>query len=400
MFIKEVVPKVIKNSRGERTVQVTIKTYKGKFVASAPSGKSTGKHEVPAYAEKGIGQSLKSLVILSRRLQHKNFMVKKFEQLKEFENEILKVEKEFGYLGGNVRYALHTAFLKAAAKENGKELWEFVKQDDKKMVLPMPVGNCIGGGLHSSGKRPDFQEFLLIPHEKSFSKAITKNIHAYEFAKDLIKKTDKKWKVAKNDESAWQVQLTNEDVLEILFQVAKEYDLRIGLDIAASGFYTDKKEYNYENKKLIRERSEQIDYIQRLIEKYNLFYVEDPMDEEDFLGFKNLNENSAKGNYLIVGDDLTTTNLQRVKRAINAGAINAMIIKPNQIGSLLEVAEVVKLCKKEGIKMIFSHRSGETMDDALADYAVGFGADFVKMGIMGKERLIKHRRLMEIERKL
>ncbi len=152
--------------------------------------------------------------------------------------------------------------------------------------------------------------------------------------------------------------------------------------------------------KIIRERHEQIDYIQRLIEKYQLFYVEDPMQEEDFIGFGDLNKDSAKGNYLIVGDDLTTTNLQRVKRAIVNHSINAMIIKPNQIGNLLEVAEVVKLCKKEKIRMIFSHRSGETMDTALADYAVGFDADFVKMGIMGKERLVKHRRLMEIERSL
>ena len=400
MFIKEVRPAVIKNSRSERAIQITIKTYKGKFVASAPSGKSTGIHEVAAYAEKGIGQSLKSLMIIGKRIQHKNFMIRKFEQLKELEREILKVEKDFGVIGGNARYALQTAFLKAAAKENGKELWEFVKEDKTKVKMPMPVGNCIGGGLHSSGKKPDFQEFLLIPNEKTFSRAITKNIRAYESAKKEIKKIDKKWKVARNDESAWQVRLSNEDALEVLFQVAKDKGLRIGLDIAASSFYSDKKEYNYENKKIIRERHEQIDYIQRLIEKYNIFYLEDPMQEEDFLGFKTLNENSAKGNYLVVGDDLTTTNLQRVKRAITTKAINAMIIKPNQIGNLLEVAEVVKLCKKEGIKMIFSHRSGETMDEALADYAVGFGADFVKIGIMGKERLIKHRRLMEIERKL
>lgn len=400
MFIKEVRPSVIKNSRGERSIQITIKTYKGKFVASAPSGKSTGVHEVSAYAEKGIGQSLKSLMIIGRKIQHKNFMIKKFEQLKELEHEILKVEKDYGYIGGNARYALQTAFLKAAAKENGKELWEFVKIDRAKVVVPMPVGNCLGGGLHSSGKRPDFQEFLLIPNEKTFSRAITKNIHAYEVAKKEIKKVAKKWKVARNDESAWQVQLANEEALEVLFQVAKNFDLRIGLDIAASSFFINKKEYNYENKKIIRERHEQIDYIQRLIEKYNLFYVEDPLQEEDFIGFGDLNKGSAKGNYLVVGDDLTTTNLQRLKRAITNNSINAMIIKPNQIGNLLEVAEVVKLCKKEGIKMIFSHRSGETMDDALADYAVGFGADFVKTGIMGKERLIKHRRLMQIEKKL
>lgn len=399
MFIKEVRPKVIKDSRGERTVQVTIKTYKGKFVSSAPAGKSTGKNEVAAYSSRGIGQSLKLLVLLSRKLEGKNFMIRHFSQLKEFDDEITKFENNNGKIGGNVRYVLQTAFLKAAAKENGMELWQFVKQDSNPVKMPMPVGNCIGGGLHSSGKRPDFQEFLLIPDEKNFSRAITKNIHAYRFAKKLIKKADKNWKATKNDESAWQVQLSNEDALEVLFNVAKEFDLRIGLDIASSGFCSANGYYHYENKKLLRDRKEQIEYIKRLIDKYHLFYVEDPMQEEDFSGFKEI-ISDLKTKTLIVGDDLTTTNLQRAKRAISSGAINAMIIKPNQIGSILEVVEVVNLCKQKGIKTIFSHRSGETMDDAMADYAVGLGADFVKMGIMGKQRLIKHRRLIHIERSL
>jgi enolase len=398
MFIKEVRPKLIKDSRGERTIQVTIKTYRGKFTSSAPSGKSTGTHEVSAWAKRGVGQSAKNLVLFCQKVEGKNFMIKNFEQLKEFENEINKFENTHGILGGNVRYVLESAFLKAAAKENGKELWEFVRSDNKPVKMPMPVGNCIGGGLHSSGKRPDFQEFLLIPDEKTFSKAITKNIHAYHRAERLIKKSEKSWKVKKNDESAWMVQLSNEDALEILHEVAKEFGLRIGLDMASSSFCSANGYYHYENKKLTRDRSEQIEYVKRLIEKYGLFYVEDPLQEEDFSGFKEITSDTKKT--LIVGDDLTTTNLQRAKRAVNAGAINAMIIKPNQIGSLIEVAGVVELCKKAGIKTIFSHRSGETMDDGISDFAVGFGADFVKMGIMGKERLVKHKRLIEIEKEL
>ncbi len=400
MFIKEVNPKVIKNSRGERTIKVELKTYKGKFISSAPSGKSTGIHEVPAYSRRGLIHSMKLARILAERLQGKNFMIKDFEGLKEFENEIVKVENKFGKIGGNVRYVFHTVFLKAAAKENGKELWQFIKEDSKKVKMPMPVGNCIGGGLHSKGKRPDFQEFLLIPDEKKFSRAITKNIRAYELAKKELKKAHKEWKAKKNDESAWQVPFSNEEVLEILSKVAREKNLRIGLDIAASSFYDKKKYYDYQNKKLIRDTEEQIDYVQRIIKKFEIFYIEDPLDEEDFSGFKKLNEDSKKGNYLIVGDDLTTTNLIRVRRAVRMNAMNAMIIKPNQIGSLLEVKQVVDFCKKNKIKMIFSHRSGETLDVALSDYAVGFGADFVKMGIMGRERLVKHHRLIEIEKSL
>jgi enolase len=403
MFIKEVDGKLIKDSRGERTIQVTIKTYKGTFTASAPSGKSRGKNEVPQYNQRGIEWSLKMLGVFSRNLVGKNFMIKKFSDLKNLYVLIKKFEARFGRLGGNTTYALECAFLKAAAKENDKQLWQFINDEvnnGKKPKMPMPVGNCIGGGLHTlaKGGRPDFQEFLLIPQEETFSKALTKNVHAYYSAKKLIKRKEGKWIMRVNDEGAWKTELSNTDALDILAEVAKKFNLRIGLDVAASTFY-EKGYYNYKHKELMRDRLEQMDYIQRLIEKYNLFYVEDPLQEEDISGFLQLS-NNVKKNVLIVGDDLTTTNYLRARTIIREKAINSMIIKPNQIGSLIEVAKVVQLCKENNIKMIFSHRSGETMDDALADFCVGFGGDFIKTGIHGRERLIKLRRVMEIEKSL
>ena len=135
------------------------------------------------------------------------------------------------------------------------------------------------------------------------------------------------------------------------------------------------------------------------MKKFGIFYVEDGMHENDFGGFKEVLNNVSKKT-LIVGDDLTTTNLKRVRRAVGGKTINAMIIKPNQIGSILEVKKVVELCKRNDVKMIFSHRSGETMDDILADYCVGFGGQFIKCGIFGRERLIKLKRIMDIERTL
>jgi len=236
---------------------------------------------------------------------------------------------------------------------------------------------------------------LLIPREKTFSRAVTMNLRAYEYARGLLKAR------SKNDENAWMTDKTNEEVLEILKTVAKKYNLRIGLDIAASTFY-DKGYYNYKNKNLIRDKVDQADYIERLIRKFGIFYVEDGMQEEDFSGFKEIlnavKENRMKS--LIVGDDLTTTNLKLVRRAVNSGVINAMIVKPNQIGSIIEVKNVVRFCKKNCIAMIFSHRSGETMDDTLADYCVGFGGQFIKTGIFGRERLIKLKRVIDIEKKL
>jgi len=398
MFVKEISPSLIKNSRGEKTISIELVTYEGKFFSSAPGGKSKGKSEVASYNGEGIVRSLSLLKGLCGMLRHKNFIIKKVEDLEKLCKFVKAFEKKYGELGGNLTYALESVFLKGAATDNNKELWEFINDDvnnGKRPKIPMPVGNCIGGGLHSKkikGKRPDFQEFLLIPKEKTFSRAVTVNIKAYGKAQRLLKSN------SKNDENAWQTPKTNEEVLEILADVAKHFKLRIGLDIASSSFF-DKGYYLYKNKELIRDRVDQIDYIERLIKKFKLFYVEDPIDEEDFSGFKQILNSSKKG-VMIVGDDLTTTSMNLTRRAVEGGAINAIIIKPNQIGSILEVKKVVEYCKRHKIKMIFSHRSGETMDDVLADYCIGFGGDFIKAGIFGKERLIKLKRIIDIENKL
>jgi len=406
MFIREVVPRVIRNSRGEKTIEIEINSYEGRFKCSAPSGKSRGKSEVEPYNSKGVGRSLKMLKVFCRSLKHKNFKIRKVDDLKVVVELMRKFEARYGRLGGNVNYVVEGVFLKAAAADCKKELWEFINDDVNdglKPKMPMPVGNCIGGGLHSklvNMKRPDFQEFLLIPKEKSFARAVTVNLRAYEFARKLLKSGKR------NDEGAWMTGKTNEEVLEILKGLGKKFGVRIGVDVAASSFY-DGGYYMYKNKDLIRDKVDQADYIERLVKKFGIFYVEDGINQEDFSGFKSLlgsvtgDEKRVIGKkVLIVGDDLTTTNLRLVRRAIEGKVINAMIVKPNQIGSILEVKKVVEFCKRNKIVMIFSHRSGETMDDILADYCVGFGGQFIKCGIWGRERLIKLKRVMEIERSL
>ena len=326
-------------------------------------------------------------------------MIKKIDDLKLLTEAIFRFERKHGKLGRSITYALETVFLKGAAKDLNKELWQFISEDtnnSKKPKIPMPVGNCMGGGLHSKlikGKKPDFQEFLLIPKEKTFSRAVTKNLRAYWYAKKLVRASKR------NDEGAHMTSKTNEEVLEILKAIAKKYKLRIGLDIAASSFY-EKGYYKYKNKELLRDRSDQSDYAENLIKKYNLFYIEDPMQQEDFSGFKEILNTIQKNKTLIVGDDLTTSNIKFLRRAIHSNSINAIIIKPNQVNSILDIAKTVKLCKEKNIKIIFSHRSGETMDNALADYAVGFGADYIKTGIYGRERLIKLKRVIDIEKSL
>ncbi len=407
MFIERAWCRIILDSRKQKTVEVFIKSHRGTFSASAPAGKSKGKNEVADYNERGIIWSIKLANKFLAAFSGRNIVIKEVDDLKEIEKKIKEFEKSYGIIGGNVVYAIETAIMKSAAKENRKELWRFVfdSMNFKEIKMPMPVGNCIGGGLHSkgiNGKKPDFQEFELIPQEEMFSKAVTKNIHAYLYAKKLLKKLHKKWTIKTNDENAIETSTTNEETLKLLSTVAEKYGLRIGLDVAASSFVNDKNYYNYKNKELIRDRLEQIDYMRIIAQRYNLLYLEDPLGEEDFSGFQEL-LSKIKGRKLdtmVVGDDLTTTNLKRVDRAARGKAINAMIVKPNQIGSFVEVKRVIEFCKKNNIKTIFSHRSGETMDDALGDFAVGFQADFVKTGLYGPERLIKLRRIMQIEKEI
>ena len=382
MQIKEVDGREILDSRGEQTVEVIILTNIGKFSASSPNGKSTGKYEAKSYKNDLAGD------------------IKKLKEFGEyFENEFLeifddlkRVEDIFqGHIGANTLFALESACLKAMAKEKGKEIWEIINpKANPKIRL---VGNCIGGGKHSeelNGKKPDFQEFLLIAKEGSVKKNFEKHLEIKDMLKAQLKKQDDKFKETKNDEDAWMTSLNERQVIEIL----SKFKIDLGVDIAASSFYKRKK-YDYENPRLKRTIEEHFNYIKNLVQNTGLFYVEDPFEEEDFENFAKLKK-IAK-NALIIGDDLTVTNSKRLKKAIEMQAINGIIVKPNQCGSLTEVKKVCEIAKENSIKIIFSHRSGETKEEILADIAYGFEADFLKCGITGIEREKKIKRLIEIE---
>jgi enolase len=233
----------------------------------------------------------------------------------------------------------------------------------------------------------------LIPKTKTVKEAWELNKKIKKEAEFFLKKADSEFKGKKNDEDAWQTSLNEKEVLEIL----KNSGVNLGLDIASTTFHKRKK-YSYHNPALDRSSEEQLFYISSLIKNFPLFYIEDPFYEEDFESFAQLTKKFPEA--LIVGDDLTTTNIKRFEKAIEMKSINALIVKPNQNGSLIELKEICEIAKKNGIKIIFSHRSGETAESILADLAFGFQADFLKCGITGKEREAKIKRLIEIEKKL
>lgn len=383
VVIKKVTATSLLDSRKEKTILVTIKTNVGTFSASSPNGKSTGKYEAKPY-KKNLEGDLETLKDFSDYFSEE--ILEKFEDLRRVEDICDR------NIGANTLFALESAILKAMSKEQEKEIWEIINPRARKM--PRLVGNIIGGGKHSNiNRKPDFQEFELIPKMSSVKENYETNKKAKKDLEIFLKQKDKKFSKKKNDENAWVVSLTDKEVLDVL----KEVGISMGLDIAASSFYKRKK-YSYDNPMFKRTPEEQLFFIVNLIKNYNLFYIEDPFQEEDFVNFAKLLKEFP--NSLIVGDDLTTTNLKRVKKAIEMKSINGLIVKPNQIGSLLEVQEVVEIAKKHKIKIIFSHRSGETEETILADLAFGFGADFFKCGTEGDIRVKKIKRLMEIEKGL
>ena len=377
MIIKKLEAKVIKDSRGEPTIEVNVNGCK----ASSPSGKSKGKYETPSWHN-----SVQWNVDEINNFKF-NSEINEFKDLEKIESYIkakynFKGAKEFG---ANALFALESAVLKALAISKNKELWQIVNPLAKR--FPTPLGNVIGGGLHSEqfDKHPTFQEFLLAPKGNSFRdkvlnmKLVYSQIHKNFNLKNI------------NDEGALVCPLNEEEIFKILSNFRDKTSF--GVDVASSSFYTKDELYKYQNKEL--NKTAQINFINGLIEKYSPIYVEDPLDEEDFEGFTKINHTT-----MVCGDDLTVTNIERLSSAIKNKSVNATIIKPNQNGSLLEVAEIFRICKENNISTILSHRSGETLDDALGDYAFAFQADYIKCGIATKYREAKLNRLIEIEKNL
>ncbi|MBS3135276.1 phosphopyruvate hydratase [Candidatus Woesearchaeota archaeon] len=359
----------IKNSRGEDTIQVN---YKGS-IGSAPGGKSKGVYEVKDFNH-DIDKEINLLSELSETLE--SLSIDTFEDFR-------KIQEYTSKLGGSARTALEFAMF------NYKGGYKFL--DGRK--LPRPLGNVIGGGMHRENSTLDFQEFLVISYKvKTFKDAVDTNIKFHKFINEKLKGLDKNFSNQVTDEGAWSPNLNNEDVLKLLSKYTNKFNLRLGVDVAASSFFKDNL-YKYKDKELTKD--EQIDYINSLIKKYDLYYVEDPLHQDDFLGFAYINKKA-----LVVGDDLIATDIERLKRAVHLHAVNGFIVKPNQIGSLYKLKEIVNYGKENNIVPVISHRSGETMDVTISHLSVGLEIPIIKTGVSGKEREIKLNELVRIEEEI
>ncbi len=403
-IIEDVQVRKILDSRGNPTVEVDVITWNSSGRAAAPSGASTGSREVVSFPEGGVDTVVSEMedFIASELI---GMDAEDMETIDEVLKEIDGTDN-LSAIGGNTTVAISMAVAKAAASSYNMPLYKYIG-GNLVNELPFPLGNMMNGGAHAGINAPDIQEFLVVPvGATNVSDAIFANASVHKKLKGLIQIKDSNFTGGKGDEGGWVPNITNADALEIQAQACEEVgdelgiEIRPSLDMAASELWdADKQKYVYAQDNIERDTGDQIDFVKDIIETYNMFYVEDPFDESDFDGFAQL---TAKvGNKcLVCGDDLFVTNKDILAKGIEMNAANAIIIKPNQIGSLSETYATVKLAKENGIVPVVSHRSGETTDETIAHLAVGFASPMIKTGAIGGERIAKLNELIRIEEEL
>jgi len=399
-IIEDVIARKVFNGRGEETIEVDIVTASGFGRASAPAGKSRGESEVAYYPQGGVDQAIRKV----EELVAPEIVGLNADFQEEIDRALHGIDGSRGFktIGGNSAFAVSLANAEAAANSCDSLLFQHLGgtiADE----LPYPLGNSMSGGQHTHGKSPDIQEFLVLPKgAESFLEAATANARVHKRLGDILRKKDKLFIDGKSDEGAWVASVGNSQALELLATVCEEvsgeenFECTLGIDIAASSLWDGKqKKYIYQREKTKLDSAEQLDFVLGLIEKYHLAYVEDPFDEEDFKAFQELTKKVK--NCLICGDDLFTSNVERLSRGIKAQAANAIIIKANQVGTLSDALETVEMAKKNKYVPVMAHRSGDSCDWHIAHLAVAFKCPIIKTGIVEGTRIAKINELIRIE---
>jgi enolase len=393
--IKNIEAREIKDSRGNPTVEVELETEKGVFVASCPSGASTGKNEAKTVETQKAVENVNK--IIAAKLKGKNP-----ENQKEIDELMDK------NLGANAVLPVSMAVCRAGAAANKLSLYQYIfnlshsyasegGSEKEAIKIPLAMFNILNGGRHAKNGL-DIQEFMIIPQKKTFAENLILCSKIFENLRELIIKDFSKEHLELGDEGGFAPPIkTAEQALYLLKSVSAGLGVSFGIDCAASEFFKNGK-YNLGGRELTR--AELLGFYEELIKEFEIVSIEDPFSEEDWNGFEDIVR--QLGNKItVVGDDLTTTNIKRIKEAHSKNACNGVILKLNQIGTVSETIEAAELAKSYGWKTIVSHRSGETMDDFIADLAVGLRADFLKAGSPAKpERMVKYNRLLEIENEI
>ena len=416
MLIRDIFAREILDSRGNPTIEAEV--LAGENIvgrAAVPSGASTGKYEAvelrdqeERYGGKGVERAVENVnSCLAKAVIGMNV----FDQ-KEIDRALCKADgtENKSNLGANAILGVSMAAARAAAKGLNIPLYRYLGGVQAKK-MPVPMMNILNGGVHADNPL-DIQEFMIVPvRETSFRERLRICAEIYHMLRAVLK--GKGLQTGVGDEGGFAPELADtKEALRTIRDAAERAgyrmgrDIMIALDVAASELYIEEKGgyiFAGEGKKgepVVRTTEEMISYYEELVEEFPIFSIEDPLDEEDWDGWKKLTKKI--GNRVqLVGDDLFVTNAQRLRKGIELGAANAILIKVNQIGSLSETFETIKTAQEAGYNVIVSHRSGETEDTIIADIAVAFNTGQIKTGAPCRsERVAKYNRLLRIEEQI
>jgi len=387
------------DSRARLTVEATIALSSGAHGrAGAPSGASTGAHEVVAFPKGGVPEALATFqtkvapALRGIETDHQ----------RDVDNALHEIDRtdDFGTIGGNTATAVSVATAIARAEETGRPLWQVLARPGVDgRSFPAIVGNCMNGGRHAIGG-PDIQEFIAFATCPRAEDSIRAAVRVHGLIGEELHRRYPKTALGRGDEGGWVAAVSNLEALEILTEAcAKARDelhleVHPGLDLAASEFFEDGK-YRYREQTLDTEG--QVGFVTKLVDRFDLRYVEDPFDEKAFDAFAELTK-AVGHRTLIVGDDLYVTNEARLRQGLAQRSTNAILIKVNQIGTLTDTFRAVDLARSEGVSTVTSHRSGEVPEGWLAHVALGTGARGLKCGILGGERMAKLNELLRLGR--
>jgi enolase len=392
--------RLVFNSRGDKTVEVDV-VSDNQFLgrACAPSGASVGMYEAQSF----VNNDPKKTIEVFREIK-KKFIGLESDDLKTIHETLRGYDTSPNYstIGGSIAFALTISCIDSASKSLNLPFYKVLNPKIDKINFPFPLGNMLGGGAHAGSGTPDLQEFLVSPvGAKSIFEALEINSKIHKELKKDLEKLDSKFTGGKGDEGAWAPNMDNDKAIEILEQTVKncgydvKNDVRLGIDFASSSLWNSGKNvYEYKRHGKVRDANDQLEYADSLIKRYDLIYAEDPLHEEDFDGMSELTKKNPR--CIVAGDDLLVTNKGRVQTAAEKHSCSGAILKVNQAGSLYDALLFAKECSDNNIKIVTSHRSGESIDSHIAHIAIATNSIMLKSGVVGGERIAKLNELIRI----
>ncbi len=389
--IQKITAQEVLNSRGRTTVKVSLETERGVFAASSPSGASTGKHEA-------VEVKTQTAIFNIEEKIAPELKGKDVEDQKGIDELLIGLDGlgDKSNLGANAILPVSFAVCRAGAASERKPLYNYIKESfqEEANLNISPAFNIINGGVHAGGDL-EIQEFMVVPEGESVSEKIKTGSAIYQNLKQLLKEAYGTRAVNIGDEGGFVPPVaSSQEALDVIVSSIKRTGAKaaVALDCAASQFY---KKGKYYLQGTVFTKEGLLSFYQELLDNYPIISLEDPFAEDDWEGWQMLKDKIGDS-CLVIGDDLTVTNTERIKKAKDC--CSGLLLKPNQIGTLSEAIEAFDLAKSYNWRVMVSHRSGETCDDFISDLAVGVGADFIKSGApAGGERVAKYNRLLEID---